>query len=137
MFGTPFRRFTSRDDTHIPEELRRDRAQNDQKLKSKYERIFEKYERDFEGVGDEIDIVTGEVIVDNGHLARMQHERDTGSSPSRRFLRAFTQELGGEDHQESRAIGRMRAQSRALHSVRSPQSHHQVCLVSHKARPTY
>ncbi|KAF2155808.1 hypothetical protein K461DRAFT_290799 [Myriangium duriaei CBS 260.36] len=120
MFGTPLRRF-SRDLTDNPQELRRDRARNNLKLKSKFERIFEKYGRDFEGVGDEIDLATGQVVVDNGHLARMQHERDTGSTPSRRFVRAFTQELGGEDHQESRALNQLRAQSRIPgQTTRSP-----------------
>ncbi|KAK2023509.1 hypothetical protein LX32DRAFT_676560 [Colletotrichum zoysiae] len=48
------------------------------KLKSTFEHIFQKYERDFTGIGDEIDLRTGEIITDNGHLARMRNERDTG-----------------------------------------------------------
>ena len=38
------------------------------KLKSRFESIFEKYGRDFTGTGDEIDLETGEIYVDNGHL---------------------------------------------------------------------
>jgi hypothetical protein len=53
------------------------RRENDEKLKSRFERIFEKYEYDFDGVGDEIDIVTGEVLVDNGHLKNMRDEADS------------------------------------------------------------
>lgn len=47
-------------------EQARSRASN--KLKSRFEDIFAKYEKDFTGVGDEINLGTGEVIVNNGHL---------------------------------------------------------------------
>lgn len=111
MFGTPLRRFARNTADDSPE-LRRDRVRNNQKLKSRFERIFERYGKDFDGVGDEIDLATGRVVVDNGHIARMQHERDVGSTPSRRFVRAFTQELGGEDHLESRALDHLRSRGR-------------------------
>jgi hypothetical protein len=42
------------------------RQKLDNKLKSTFEAIFEKYGKDFTGVGDEIDLRTGEIIVDNG-----------------------------------------------------------------------
>ncbi|KAL2755095.1 hypothetical protein ACRALDRAFT_1082643 [Sodiomyces alcalophilus JCM 7366] len=48
------------------------------KLKSTFEHIFAKYERDFTGIGDEIDLRTGKVVVDNGHIQNMQNERDVG-----------------------------------------------------------
>ncbi|KAK0729237.1 hypothetical protein B0T21DRAFT_445152 [Apiosordaria backusii] len=38
------------------------------KLKSAFESIFERYGRDFEGVGDEIDLRTGRIVVNNGHI---------------------------------------------------------------------
>ncbi|VUC37764.1 unnamed protein product [Clonostachys rosea] len=41
--------------------------------------IFDKYGRDFEDVGDEIDFETGEIVVDNGHLANMRYDGDIGS----------------------------------------------------------
>ena len=44
------------------------------KFKSRLEAIFDKYDRDFTGVGDEVDIQTGEVVVDNGHLAQLPDE---------------------------------------------------------------
>ncbi|KZL84701.1 myb-like dna-binding domain protein [Colletotrichum incanum] len=50
------------------------------KLKSTFEHIFQKYERDFTGIGDEIDLRTGKIITNNGHLERMRNERDTGIS---------------------------------------------------------
>jgi hypothetical protein len=92
-------RSSSRDDTdtYDPDEYQRGRQRIDLKLKGTFERIFEKYARDFTGVGDEIDMETGEVVVNNGHLTYMQHERDTGKSASSRFVRAFAEELEVED----------------------------------------
>ena len=54
------------------------RAQNDLRLKSIFESIFDKYGKDFDGIGDEIDLETGEIVVNNGHLQGMTNERDTG-----------------------------------------------------------
>ncbi len=60
-------------------ELHQKRAKNDQRLKSVFESIFEKYEKDFEGIGDEIDLDTGKVVVNNGHLLGMTNEKDVGN----------------------------------------------------------
>ncbi|KAG6367922.1 hypothetical protein INS49_002122 [Diaporthe citri] len=49
-------------------QLEQARARASNKLKSRFEDIFAKYEKDFTGVGDEIDLRTGEVVVNNGHL---------------------------------------------------------------------
>ncbi|KAJ5626120.1 hypothetical protein N7510_002429 [Penicillium lagena] len=54
------------------------RARNDQRLKSIFERIFDKYGKDFTEVGDEIDLETGKIVIDNGHLVGMRAEDDTG-----------------------------------------------------------
>ncbi|CAD6442195.1 0afcc9a7-f775-4b8c-b626-5e5e47ffa51d [Sclerotinia trifoliorum] len=62
------------------QELQQRRARLDYKLKSTFESIFEKYGKDFDGVGDEIDLLTGEILVDNGHLKEMQDERDAGDN---------------------------------------------------------
>jgi hypothetical protein len=62
------------------EEFRQQRALLDRKLKSTFETIFEKYAKDFDGVGDEIDLYTGKILVDNGHLLEMSNERDAGTS---------------------------------------------------------
>lgn len=58
--------------------LERKRAYATYKLKSRYEDIFAKYGKDFTGIGDEIDLVSGEVVVDNGHLKAMTSATDTG-----------------------------------------------------------
>lgn len=61
-----------------PIDIQTARAQNDSRLKSIFESIFQKYEKDFTEVGDEVDLETGEVVVNNGHLLGMQGEDDTG-----------------------------------------------------------
>jgi hypothetical protein len=65
--------------------LTRARWRNDLSLKSRFEAIFEKYAHDFTGIGDEIEIATGTVVVNNGHLEAMEDEKDTGTTmhPSR------------------------------------------------------
>ncbi|KAH0536761.1 hypothetical protein FGG08_006399 [Glutinoglossum americanum] len=75
-------------------EFRRLRAQNDLRLKSKFEAIFEKYGKDFTGIGDEIDLETGEIVVNNGHLTEMRDEQDVGQDAEQdmgRLLRALTE----------------------------------------------
>ncbi|KAG0651724.1 hypothetical protein D0Z07_2067 [Hyphodiscus hymeniophilus] len=64
------------------QELQLKRAQADFKLKSTFEAIFEKYGKDFGGIGDEIDMRTGEIMVNNGHLISMRHEADAGEIES-------------------------------------------------------
>ncbi|KAL5336710.1 hypothetical protein BJX70DRAFT_266302 [Aspergillus crustosus] len=58
-------------------DLHEARAQNDLRLKSIFEGIFEKYGRDFTDVGDEIDLRTGDILVDNGHIQLLEE----GSNP--------------------------------------------------------
>ncbi|EGC44706.1 conserved hypothetical protein [Histoplasma capsulatum var. duboisii H88] len=59
------------------------RQANDLRLKSRFEDIFEKYGKDFSSVGDEIDLATGNIVIDNGHIERMRNEQDLGSWPWR------------------------------------------------------
>ena len=54
------------------------RARHDLHLKSRFEEIFQKYGRDFSDTADEIDLETGEIVVDKGHLAAMTDETDPG-----------------------------------------------------------
>ncbi|KAK5133284.1 hypothetical protein LTR08_008018 [Meristemomyces frigidus] len=81
-------------------DLAQKRYLNDQNLKAHFERIFEKYEHDFTDVGDEIDIETGEIVVNNGHLYNMRYEADPGKSASRQFVKAFADNLEHEDEHE-------------------------------------
>ncbi|GIZ43258.1 hypothetical protein CKM354_000649000 [Cercospora kikuchii] len=78
-----------------------ERGRNDQKLKSRFEHIFRKYERDFTGVGDEFDIHTDELVVNNGHLEHMRNEVDSGKSASSRFVKNFREKLAHEDESTS------------------------------------
>ncbi|KAI5366510.1 Putative centromere protein Scm3/HJURP [Septoria linicola] len=78
-----------------------DRGRNDQKLKSRFEHIFRKYEHDFTGVGDEFDIHTDEIVVNNGHLEHMRSEVDSGKTASSRFVKTFREKLAHEDESGS------------------------------------
>lgn len=79
-------------------ELDSARYSNDMTLKNRFESIFAKYTQDFTGIGDEVDILTGEVVVNNGHLESMENETDPGidhlvgdfTSAGRSMLRAMT-----------------------------------------------
>lgn len=64
----------------IPQQwdLQAARVQNDLRLKSIFEGIFAKYGNDFSEVGDEIDLESGEIVVDRGHLLGMREETDVG-----------------------------------------------------------
>ena len=92
------------------ETLSQARWRNDLSLKSRFEAIFEKYAHDFTGIGDEIEVATGTVVVNNGHLEEMEDEGDIGitrpplHTPPKQskvinggsFLRAMT--AAPEDH---------------------------------------
>lgn len=87
--------------TALDRDLGSMRYRNDFLLKSRFESIFEKYSKDFTGVGDEIDLLTGEIIVDNGHLQSITAETDTGMEENdgrgKAFLRAMTGAQDTED----------------------------------------
>lgn len=55
-------------------ELARERLASQTRLKNSWESIIERYSRDFEGVADEIDTVTGKIVVDNGHLRTLMEQ---------------------------------------------------------------
>lgn len=70
-------------------DLAHNRRANDARLKSRFEHIFAKYGKDFEEVGDEIDLETGEIVVNNGHLESMRHEVDPGKTVSSQVLQVL------------------------------------------------
>lgn len=59
-------------------QLEQARARASNKLKSRFEDIFARYEKDFTGIGDEIDLRTGEVVVNNGHLQSITGAQEFG-----------------------------------------------------------
>jgi hypothetical protein len=61
-----------------PEDIRELKQANDERLRNAFDEIIEKYAHDFTEVGDEVDIITGEIVVNNGHIERMRDEQDTG-----------------------------------------------------------
>lgn len=108
------------------DDLQVTRQKLDNKLKSTFEAIFEKYGKDFTGVGDEIDLRTGEIIVDNGHVAEMHAENDAGEARGRGMLRAFTEEpeharLPQEDVEDSNATDEAHEDTDTDYHVRGRQ----------------
>ncbi|KIW95672.1 uncharacterized protein Z519_04257 [Cladophialophora bantiana CBS 173.52] len=103
----PFRKrprlsmFASRSsDSGLDDELNNRRLTNDLLLKSRFESIFEKYSHDFSGVGDEIDMETMSIVVNNGHVQSMENETDPGgahNTKGKSLLRAMTEVQEGED----------------------------------------
>lgn len=81
------------------------RARNDLHLKSRFEAIFEKYGKDFSDVGDEIDLKTGSIVVNKGHIQSMAHEQDVGQviNPSSQQLSEYW--TASEDLRGSSAYG--------------------------------
>ncbi len=76
-------------------DLERARQLNDMRLEHAFENIFARYSKDFTEVGDEIDLTTGEVVVNNGHLSGMRGEQDVGDRPGRTLLRSLAIESTG------------------------------------------
>lgn len=60
-------------------DLHEARARNNMRLKSIFEGIFEKYGRDFTDVGDEIDLQTGDIMINNGHIHTLDGEDNAGA----------------------------------------------------------
>ncbi|KAJ5291004.1 hypothetical protein N7478_000255 [Penicillium angulare] len=80
-------------------DLQAARTQNDMRLKSIFEGIFSKYGKDFTDIGDEIDLQTGNIVVDNGHLSGMRKEDDAGETADAWFHEAALSE--GDTDQEN------------------------------------
>lgn len=85
------------------------------KTKSAFEQIFEKYGKDFTGESDEIDLITGKVVVDNGELRRRPDEINSAwnvvhpvSHDSVEYRREV-EELSARHRNRSRATERRRS----------------------------
>ncbi|PWY71073.1 Myb-like DNA-binding domain protein [Aspergillus sclerotioniger CBS 115572] len=107
------------------------RAQNDLRLKSIFEGIFEKYGKDFTDVGDEIDLQTGKIVVDNGHIEAMDGEDDTGEQSGWLFEPGLSAApdpeadgvtLGGSAHQPDAETGSDTAGDDGTQSQHPPAS---------------
>ena len=84
---------TEQGDLDTDLDLQESRARNDLRLKSTFENIFRKYEHDFTGIGDEVDLQTGEIVVNNGHIMDMRNEHDIGDWQTGRSTTAFGEGL--------------------------------------------
>ena len=56
--------------------FRVDKEIQQMRLQLTFEDIIQKYSRDFSNIGDEIDLLTGEIVVDRGHIRGMRNEKD-------------------------------------------------------------
>ena len=102
-----------------PDQLHDKRARNDLRLKSRFESIFEKFSKDFTGVGDEIDLATGKVLVNNGHLITMQSEQDIEG------LANEEDELGAEAFVTNRLLDTITTNDKTPSNIRNSQSQNQ------------
>lgn len=100
-------------------QLERKRANAVFRLKSTFESIFEKYGKDFSGVGDEIDLATGEIVVNNGHLEMMENEQDTGEDYGEEGLLESGSQAGSETEDEEAAVLHGRGSRGRLTSAKS------------------
>lgn len=109
-------------------DLERDRHENDMRLKNTFEHIFDKYSRDFSTIGDEIDLETGEIVVNNGHLVHLEDERDTGedvwASEEEEAYEEYDIEEEDELLSSPQHIGRVSAPL----PLTTPTSHHRAYL---------
>lgn len=76
--GPPYKRRRITRNDNPDADFHERRARNDLRLKSVFESIFEKYGKDFSGIADEINLQTGEIIVNRGHVHGMRDETDPG-----------------------------------------------------------
>jgi hypothetical protein len=56
--------------------FRVDKELQQRRLQLTFEDIIQKYSRDFSDIGDEVDLLTGKIVVDRGHLRSMRNEKD-------------------------------------------------------------
>ncbi|KAI9899179.1 hypothetical protein N3K66_005640 [Trichothecium roseum] len=63
-------------------QLHKRAMESNRRYQSTMANIFEKYSRDFGDVADEIDLRTGEIIVNRGHIEHMRDEGDVGTDGS-------------------------------------------------------
>lgn len=78
---------STKNQPYYDKDLQLARKQNNILFKSALESIFDRYSQDFTGVGDEIDLQTGQIVVDNGHLEALAQgwDESTGSSEKHIF----------------------------------------------------
>ena len=84
-------------------------AKSEQLLRSRWESVFEKYGHDFDDISDVVDLRSGTVSTDKGHLRSLRHERDIGRRkvPARAppatppWRRRSSRTIAGSDDDES------------------------------------
>ncbi|KAJ3060328.1 hypothetical protein HDU98_003699 [Podochytrium sp. JEL0797] len=90
------------------------RQLSENRLKTSWELIFEKYGRSFEDEADEIDVLTGEIVVDKGCLK---------NTPNRPFGRMLDGESDSGDSEEEEEEGEGSNTDASLSRPHSHASH--------------
>lgn len=129
------------DDETSDVDLHEARAQNDMRLKSIFEGIFEKYGRDFTDVGDEIDLQTGDIMVNNGHINALEREDDPGdwlSDVYPDWQDPSNQQVQGTDEEENasaRPNGHAQEAGESHQDEKRGHSGHRVVSILSHMRP--
>ncbi|KAF8469649.1 hypothetical protein BDZ91DRAFT_720645 [Kalaharituber pfeilii] len=96
--GRPTKAPTKSQLSSFDDEILLQRAESQHRLKSAWESIFAKYARDTSDYADEIDLETGEIVVDRGHLRGLQAATETGIAVD--LWRDWVREVDGKGADE-------------------------------------
>jgi hypothetical protein len=83
--------------------------QNRQKLKSRFEDIFERYSKDLSDSADIVDLHTMTITRNNGHIAQMANESDPADHDARHFIPKFGHFHKEEDSLKLASLNRLPA----------------------------
>lgn len=98
------------------------RQEHDRRFLGRLDGILQKYDRDFEGISDEIDLNTGRIVVDNGHVQRARDAYDIGP-PARRGGGGGMRASARSDVQE-RLVRRQSSSNALAREIHNVVHHH-------------
>ncbi|KAG9255953.1 uncharacterized protein F5Z01DRAFT_650616 [Emericellopsis atlantica] len=99
--------------------------------------IIAKYSRDFEDVGDELDLNTGAIVVDRGHLRNMRYDTDLGMEDESGGNECEDEDEGvllcdiSDDWGDQAAVATQQADSVFLGGLETASSVSEKCLPNH------
>ncbi|KAI5846950.1 centromere protein Scm3-domain-containing protein [Tricharina praecox] len=114
----------AREKASADEELLREREACASRLRESWELIFEKYGKDFDGCADEIDLDTGELLVDNGYIRGMVSESEDDDEEKFRWGELLAGDLLAEglqpkENNQKKLAKRKRGKSEETRSKKS------------------
>ncbi|KAB8611422.1 hypothetical protein FH972_025927 [Carpinus fangiana] len=98
------------------------RLEHDKVFIGRLDGILQKYDRDFEGIADEIDMNTGEIVVNNGHISRARDSYDIGR-PVRRPAPYIPVEVDRQARRQQPPPGLLREVHNVVHHHYAPELH--------------